>query len=229
MTDAHGVMVDAAPQPTPYGLAGIEGDAIVIRLTADACAFAFANDPQAREPRPPVINKQQFLRDTLNELTAEREDGSTPLTDMLDRAMVKAMENGSDALDHDAAGVTPDEIGKRSTSAATASGHEIPDAGESRKQAMPGPEGAGSAVANGGDARVASAGSPSSPPGMTTAIPLPTPKSDTGHGIWHDLNSAAEAVAMQSHWDDNYRARLAARLRELATALDAAPGVKEVR
>ena len=105
MTDAHGVMVDAAPQPTPYGLAGIEGDAIVIRLTADACAFAFANDPQAREPRPPVINKQQFLRDTLNELTAEREDGSTPLTDMLDRAMVKAMENGSDALDHDADGV----------------------------------------------------------------------------------------------------------------------------
>ena len=92
-----------APQPTPYGLAGIEGDAIVIRLTADACAFAFANDPQAQEPRPPVIDKQQFLRDTLNELTSEREDGSTPLTDMLDRAMVKAMENGSDALDHDAA------------------------------------------------------------------------------------------------------------------------------
>ena len=106
-------MVDAAPQPTPYGLAGIDGDAIVIRLTADACAFAFANDPQAREPRPPVINKQQFLRDTLNELTAEREDGSTPLTDMLDRAMVKAMENGSDALDHDAAGV-------RATSSASA-------------------------------------------------------------------------------------------------------------
>lgn len=100
-----GVRVDAPPQPTPYGLAGIEGDAIVIRLTADACAFAFANDPQAREPRPPVINKQQFLRDTLNELTAEREDGSTPLTDMLDRAMVRAMENGSDALDHDAVGV----------------------------------------------------------------------------------------------------------------------------
>jgi hypothetical protein len=99
---AHGVMASKPMQPTPYGLAGIEGDAIVIRLTADACAFAFANDPQAREPRPPVINKQQFLRDTLNELTAEREDGSTPLTDMLDRAMVKAMENGSDALDHDA-------------------------------------------------------------------------------------------------------------------------------
>lgn len=89
-------------QPTPYGLAGIEGDAIVIRLTAEACAFAFANDPQAREGRPPVINKLQFLRDTLNELIAECEDGSTPLTDVLDRAMVKAMENGSDALDHDA-------------------------------------------------------------------------------------------------------------------------------
>lgn len=98
-----GVEATLPMQPTPYGLAGIEGDAIVIRLTADACAFAFANDPQAREPRPPVTDKQQFLRDTLNELTAEREDGSTPLTDMLDRAMVKAMENGSDALDHDAA------------------------------------------------------------------------------------------------------------------------------
>lgn len=101
-TDPAGVMAARPMRPTPYGLAGIEGDAIVIRLTADACAFAFANDPQAREPRPPVINKRQFLRDTLNELTAEREDGSTPLTDMLDRAMVKAMENGSDALDHDA-------------------------------------------------------------------------------------------------------------------------------
>lgn len=102
MRATRGAGVPPAPQPTPYGLAGIEGDAIVIRFTADACAFAFANDPQAREPRPPVVDKQQFLRDTLSELTAEREDGSTPLTDMLDRAMVKAMENGSDALDHDA-------------------------------------------------------------------------------------------------------------------------------
>lgn len=101
--DTSGVRMDTSLQPTPYGLAGIEGDAIVIRLTADACAFAFTNDPRAQEPRPPVIDKQQFLRDTLNELTAEREDGSTPLTDVLDRAMVKAMENGSDALDHDAA------------------------------------------------------------------------------------------------------------------------------
>ncbi len=105
--DAAGVREGGAPQPTPYGLAGIEGDALVIRFTADACAFAFANDPQANDPRPLVVDKRQFLRDTLSEVTAEREDGQTPLTDMLDRAMVKAMENGSDALDYDAAGVAP--------------------------------------------------------------------------------------------------------------------------
>lgn len=116
----------AQSQPTPYGLAGIEGDSIVIRLTADACAFAFANDPQAREPRPPVIDKQRFLRDTLNELTAEREDGSTPLTDTLDRAMVKAMENGSDALDHDAAGVPAAGLTQQLARAveATEAGHD---------------------------------------------------------------------------------------------------------
>lgn len=109
--DAAGVREGGAPQPTPYGLAGIEGDALVIRFTADACAFAFANDPQANDPRPLVVDKRQFLRDTLSEVTAEREDGQTPLTDMLDRAMVKAMENGSDALDYDAAGVKGDGNG----------------------------------------------------------------------------------------------------------------------
>jgi hypothetical protein len=100
----HGSGV-ALPVGPRNGLAQIEGDSIVVRLTADACAFAFANDPHAQEPRPPVIDKQAFLRDTFNALTAEGEDGSTPLTDVLDRAMVKAMEDGSDALDHDAAGV----------------------------------------------------------------------------------------------------------------------------
>jgi hypothetical protein len=95
----HGVALPVGPR---NGLAHIEGDSIVIRLTADACAFAFANDPQAQDPRPPVIDKQQFLRETFNALTAEREDGSTPLTDVLDRSMVKAWEDGAEGLDHDA-------------------------------------------------------------------------------------------------------------------------------
>jgi hypothetical protein len=102
----------ALPTGPRNGLAQIEGDSIVIRLTADACAFAFVNDPQAQEPRPPVIDKQAFLRDTFNALTAEGEDGSTPLTDVLDKAMVRAMEDGSDALDHDAAGVAPTHGGE---------------------------------------------------------------------------------------------------------------------
>jgi hypothetical protein len=107
----HGSGV-ALPTGPRNGLAQIEGDSIVIRLTADACAFAFVNDPQAQEPRPPVIDKQAFLRDTFNALTAEGEDGSTPLTDVLDKAMVRAMEDGSDALDHDAAGVAPTHGGE---------------------------------------------------------------------------------------------------------------------
>jgi hypothetical protein len=96
---APGVALPVGPR---NGLARIEGDSIVIRLTADACAVAFANDPQAQEPRPPVIDKQRFLRETFAALTAEREDGSTPLTDVLDAAMVKAWEDGAEGLDHDA-------------------------------------------------------------------------------------------------------------------------------
>lgn len=93
---------EAAARPTPYGLAGIEGDAIVIRFTADAAAFAFEHDPQAQSPQPPVTDKAAFLRDVLDCLTSEREDGATLLTDALDRAMRKAAEQGSEGIDYDA-------------------------------------------------------------------------------------------------------------------------------
>lgn len=54
-----------------------------------------------------------------------------------------------------------DEIGKRSTSAATASGHELPNDTAAAAASL--------SVANGGDARVASAGSPAGVPERVTA------------------------------------------------------------
>jgi hypothetical protein len=80
------------------GLLTLEGDCIVMRFTADAAAFSYANDPRFPEPRPPVIDKQLFLRDVFGSLTKEREDGSTRLTDALDWATTDAMEQGSEGI-----------------------------------------------------------------------------------------------------------------------------------
>lgn len=100
---ADSVGLAHSAQPVGLGLGQIEGDAIVLRFSADALAFAFANDPQAHEPRPAVIDKRAFLRDVLGELTREKEDGSNPLTDVLDKAAVAAWEQGSEGLDFDSA------------------------------------------------------------------------------------------------------------------------------
>jgi hypothetical protein len=92
-----------AAEPSPVrrdglGLLTLEGDCIVMRFTADAAACAYANDPHFPEPRPPVIDKQQFLRDVFGALTKEREDGSTHLTDALDWATTEAVEQGSEGI-----------------------------------------------------------------------------------------------------------------------------------
>ncbi len=63
------------------------------------------------------------------------------------------------------------------------------DTGDVRNQAMPGPEGAGSAVANGGDARVASAGSPS---GVTDG--------DTPGWVGSPLDRDLEAIETALTW-----------------------------
>jgi len=43
-----------------------------------------------------ITNTSEFAKDVARELRDEREDGSTILTDVLDAAMEKACENGSE-------------------------------------------------------------------------------------------------------------------------------------
>lgn len=96
MSEATRLAVPTVTAKDALGLLTIEeDDAIVLRLTADAAASSFTNDPKAQTTRPAVTDKQQFLRDVFSALTSEREDGSTRLTDVLDWAEREAWEQGS--------------------------------------------------------------------------------------------------------------------------------------
>ena len=95
MSEATRLSAPVVMAKDALGLLAIEDDAIVLRLTADAAASSFANDPKAQTERPAVTDKQQFLRDVFNALASEREDGSTRLTDVLDWAEREAWEQGS--------------------------------------------------------------------------------------------------------------------------------------
>lgn len=83
-------------------LIALEGTEIVMRFSADAAAFAFANDPDPAA-RPPVSDKAQWLRDVFHAMTAEDEAGESLITRALDKAMREAWQQGSLGLDHDAA------------------------------------------------------------------------------------------------------------------------------
>lgn len=48
-----------------------------------------------------ISDQEELAKDTANELQDEREDGSTILTDCLDKALLAAIENGSMAADDD--------------------------------------------------------------------------------------------------------------------------------
>lgn len=61
-------------------------------------------DPDARPDGPniQITNAVVFAREVMNEINRESEDGSTLLTDMLDEAIKRAVENGCMGVDHDA-------------------------------------------------------------------------------------------------------------------------------
>lgn len=64
---------------------GIEGDFIVIRVPIKTMCHAFENDP----------NNEQWDGEQHRELEREEEDGTTPVHLMMDKAMVEAVEQGS--------------------------------------------------------------------------------------------------------------------------------------
>lgn len=47
-----------------------------------------------------VTDNAIFARDVANELMHEKEDGSTPLGDLIDKSILRAVENGSAGVDH---------------------------------------------------------------------------------------------------------------------------------
>jgi hypothetical protein len=90
---------------TPAGLpltVGVEGDQLVIRIGVDTLAFCFEigedNQPfdeKANDFRREfkVTDKYKFAKGVADGLKIEREDGSTCLTDAIDKACVDAVES----------------------------------------------------------------------------------------------------------------------------------------
>ena len=90
---------------TPAGLPltiGVEGDQLVIRIGVDTLAFCFEigedNQPfdeKANDFRRSwrVTDKHKFAKGVANGLRNEEEDGSTPVTKILDAACIDAIES----------------------------------------------------------------------------------------------------------------------------------------
>lgn len=88
---------------------GVEGDELVIRIGLDTLKFSFETgdennpfDNDANDFRRSfrVTDKHMFARGVANALTDERGDGSTPITDILDKAYLDAVE-GDYGVDED--------------------------------------------------------------------------------------------------------------------------------
>jgi hypothetical protein len=90
---------------TPAGLpltVGVEGDQLVIRIGVDTLAWCFEicednqpYDEKARDFRREwkVVDPHKFAKGVAYGLCIEEEDGSTPLTGILDAACVTAVED----------------------------------------------------------------------------------------------------------------------------------------
>ena len=79
-----------------------------MNIAIDALAFAAAHHPEFWDghsgddvPNIKVSDQGAFAREVALAINAEGEDGSTPLTRMLDKAMKSAVESGCEGVDHD--------------------------------------------------------------------------------------------------------------------------------
>lgn len=80
--------------------------AIGVRVLAHATAFADWANPFDKEADDymrtfAIEDAQQFAKDVMHAMLAEREDGSTPLSDFLDKMAQAAIEDGSLGLHED--------------------------------------------------------------------------------------------------------------------------------
>lgn len=106
---------------------GVEGEELVIRIGVDTLQFCF----EAGEDNLPwddeiqdfirsfkVTDKYKFAKGVGNALCNEEEDGSTPLTKILDEAFIDAVEN-AEGVEEDGEVVTPEMLNYH--------GSELPD------------------------------------------------------------------------------------------------------
>lgn len=93
---------------------GVEGEELVIRIGIDTLVFAFETgeenqpfDDKANDFRRAfkVTDKYKFAKGVATGLCDEAEDGSTPLTNVLDAAYIHAVES-ADGVDKDGRLVT---------------------------------------------------------------------------------------------------------------------------
>ena len=86
----------------------IDKDVLTIKIGIKTLAFSFEhgeyNNPYNEKvedflPLRKVVDPVEFSEDVIYALNVEREDGSTILTDLFDKAMKEAVEDGSLGVD----------------------------------------------------------------------------------------------------------------------------------
>lgn len=89
--------------------ANVEDDQLVIRIGIDTLKFSAEFGPvfydydrhqASNGPYVKILDARVLAEDVIRELLREKEDGSSPLSDMLDEALVAAMEEGGEAFDY---------------------------------------------------------------------------------------------------------------------------------
>jgi len=87
----------------------IEDGCLVVKIGISTLAFAAANCEEFWDgesgtdvPTVKVTDEALFAKEVRRMLLDEAEDGSTLLTGMIDQAIINAVEDGCEGVDHDA-------------------------------------------------------------------------------------------------------------------------------
>jgi hypothetical protein len=80
----------------------VEGDELVIRIGIDTLAFASEENDDWHQwdgvkfvPLWKVVDNKGWAEDVIHEMLKEEEDGSSPLTNFLDKMSMSALDQGS--------------------------------------------------------------------------------------------------------------------------------------
>ena len=74
----------------------------ILKFAAEHCeAFYNGSIESAAGPYIKVTDAAEFAREVVNKLNNEAEDGTTPVHELLDKVIERAVEYGCDGVDHD--------------------------------------------------------------------------------------------------------------------------------